>query len=252
MRRFFLFTLLFSGLAIACSGKDYNRMILEQIQRIPAKGGYSVQDPAFDGLRAAIQPGTPYLRLNQEDARPSFCSSATYLVLLQVLNQLADAGELELAPDIQQLLLVGDPQPDGHGVWGRWNANGPGAARLLHLTGMGQSFTDLEKARPGDFLKIFWSKEVGREERGHLVVYLGTGHNANGESTIRFWSSNQPDGYGVKAVPISSIGHLLFTRLTRPENIKSVRSLPPVDEYLSTLLTKPSSFEEAVRRSGIE
>ena len=250
--RCFLLLILFILPLFPSSGADYNRMILEEIRRIPAKGGYSVQDPAFDGLRAAVQPGTPYLQIQPELSRPSFCSGATYLILLQVLNRLAAAGALELAPDIQQALLVDDPQPDGYGVWGRWNANGPGAARLLHLTGMGESFTDLEKAKPGDFLKIFWNNEVGRDERGHLVVYLGMAHNSEGEPTVRFWSSNQPDGYGVKAVPMSEIKNMIFTRLTRPENIKSIRSLPQVDEYLSTLLKTPSSFEEARRRSGIQ
>jgi len=249
MRFICLALLLLTTLPLAAG--DFNRLILEEIRRMPRQGGYATTDPAFDGLRAAIQPGTPTLRIKSQAATPSFCSGATYVLFLNVLNRLAAAGELELTPAIQQALIVRDPQPDGHGVWGRWNANGPGTARFFHLTGLGTSFTEIEKARPGDFLKIFWTDAVGRHERGHLVVYLGTGRDADGHPTVRFWSSNQPNGYGIKEVPRSDIAQMIFSRLTRPDRISTVLRLPDQDSYLASLLTTPSSFIEACRKSGV-
>lgn len=249
--RFLCFALLlFTTLPLAAG--DFNRLILDEIRRMPRHGGYATTDPAFDGLREAIQPGTPYLRIQSQAATPSFCSGATYVLFLKVLNRLAAAREIELSPEVQQALIVRDPQPDGHGVWGRWNANGPGTARLFHLTGLGTSFTDLQQARPGDFLKIFWTDAVGRHERGHLVVYLGTGRDSLGHPTLRFWSSNQPNGYGTKEVPMSDVARMIFSRLTRPDRINTVLRLPAEDTYLASLLTTPSSFVEACRKSGVQ
>ena len=37
-------------------------------------------------------------------------------------------------------------------------------------------------------MKIFWTGEIGKLERGHSVVYLGSGV-ANGEETVTFWSN---------------------------------------------------------------
>jgi hypothetical protein len=31
-------------------------------------------------------------------------------------------------------------QRDGEGIWGRWNANGPGTARLFHEMNLGENF----------------------------------------------------------------------------------------------------------------
>ncbi|MGC1480425.1 MAG: hypothetical protein WA771_07970, partial [Chthoniobacterales bacterium] len=154
--------------------------------------------------------------------------------------RLSAAALAEIAPS---------PQADGVGVWGRWNANGPGAARLIDLVGAGRSFTDLDSARPGDFLKIFWRDAVGKFERGHLVVYLGKG-SVDGEPGVRFWSSNQPGGYGEKVVPRSLIARMIFTRLDSPAAFAAVTELPERDAYLSTLLTAESSFAEACRIVG--
>lgn len=90
------------------------------------------------------------LPLNQ--AKPNFCSEATYLIFLAVLNQLNHEDRLSLLPAVVQALLVKD-QEDGSGVWGRWNANGPGTARLFHGLGLGRNFTSFEEGQPGDFLK---------------------------------------------------------------------------------------------------
>ena len=182
-------------------------------------------------------------------AKPSYCSGATYLVFLRALEEFARAGALRLdGATLHALLIRG--QPDGHGVWGRWNANGPGTARLFFELGLGSNFVDLHSARPGDFMKIFWTNEVGRLERGHSVVFLGT-EQVGGKERVRFWSSNKPHGYGEKSVPRSQIARMIFSRFEAPENVGRVVSLPPRDPYLASLLTTKSSFAEACAKCGI-
>jgi len=140
-------------------------------------------------------------------------------------------------------------QRDGQGAWGRWNANGPGTARLFYELGVGRNFTNWDEARPGDFLKIFWRDAVGSNEHGHSVIFLGT-EAKDGVEFVRFWSSNQPAGFGEKSVAKSKIARALFSRLERPERFAGLAALPPVDAYLASLLERESSFAEACRLSG--
>ena len=91
---------------------------------------------------------------------------------MKTIEALRDAGQLQLDyATLENLMIRG--QRDGEGIWGRWNANGPGTARLFHEMDLGQNFDDFAEAQPGDFMKIFWSPEVGRAEHGHSVIYLG-------------------------------------------------------------------------------
>ena len=81
---------------------------------------------------------------------------------------------------------------DGQGPFWIFNANGAGVAAFLKHSGTGFSFRDdkLAYARPGDFLKIFWSENVGASEKGHQVVYTGR-RVADGRDMICFWSSQK-------------------------------------------------------------
>jgi hypothetical protein len=146
--------------------------------------------------------------------------------------------------------LAVNGQPDGVGVWGRWNANGPGTACLFHELGLGHNFVSFEAARPGDFMKIFWTDAVGMREHGHSVIYLGKGL-ANGVETVQFWSSNKPNGYGEKEVPRSRISYAIFSRLEAPSNIEGSVTLPSKNAYLSGLIRRESSIGEALDQSGI-
>ena len=141
-------------------------------------------------------------------------------------------------------------QRDGEGVWGRWNANGPGTARLFYELGLGRNFTDFNQAQPGDFMKIFWNKNVGRRESGHSVIFLGTVNRLDGQY-VRFWSSNIPHGYGEKEVPRSKIAFAIFSRLTNPANLTRIHSAPETDTYLASLLRKKSNFAEATQMCGL-
>jgi hypothetical protein len=146
--------------------------------------------------------------------------------------------------------LVIRDQHDGEGVWGRWNANGPGTARLFYELGLGRNFTDFAQARPGDFMKIFWNKNVGRRESGHSVIFLGLIAHPDGEY-VRFWSSNLPGGYGEKEVPRAKVAAAIFSRLMNPENLSRIHGVPATDAYLASLLRKKSSLAEATKKCGI-
>ena len=155
-------------------------------------------------------------------ARATYCSGATYLVFVQAIQRLLP--DSRVGERLAEALAIRG-QPDGVGVWGRWNANGPGTACLFRELRLGHNFTSFDEARPGDFMKIFWTDAVGTREHGHSVIYLGRGP-VNGVEMIRFWSSNKPGGYGEKEVPRSRIFHVIFSRLEAPSNIEGSVTLP--------------------------
>jgi len=229
--------------------EDLNGLILDQIKQMPQGGHYSVSRFAKIRLQSAahfesgkffILPSAPY---------PSFCSGATYLVFIKTIETLRAQGELQLDFATLEQLIIRD-QRDGEGIWGRWNANGPGTARLFHELGLGRNFDNFNEARPGDFMKIFWSQEVGRSEHGHSTIFLGM-ENRLGVEHIRFWSSNIPSGYGEKSVPRNKIAYAIFSRLETPTNLSRIHDAPVVDAYLASLLRTRSSFAEATQKCGL-
>src|ERR1700730_286142 len=236
-----LFTLLFVGFAANSTIADgLNSLVLEQMEKMPSGGKYSVSHFAKIKVQSAAHfesgkffgiPTKPYV---------SFCSGATYLVFIKAIEELRDRGQLQLDFSTLNQLIIRD-QRDGEGVWGRWNANGPGTARLFHELGLGRNFTDFGQAQPGDFMKIFWNKNVGSRESGHSVIFLGTVQRADGEH-VRFWSSNIGMGYGEKEVPRSKIANVIFSRLEAPANLTKIQSAPTTDSYLGSLLRQQSSF----------
>src|SRR5437764_349302 len=248
MRR--LIWLFFAALiAENASAANYNSLVLEQMRKMPTGGKYSVSHFAKIKLQSAahfesgkffVIPTKPYV---------SFCSGATYLVFIKAIEELRDRGQLQLDFATLNQLIIRD-QHDGEGVWGRWNANGPGTARLFYELGLGRNFTDFSQAQPGDFMKIFWNSNVGRRESGHSVIFLGTVQRAGGEY-VRFWSSNIGMGYGEKEVPRAKITNVIFSRLETPANLVRINNAPITDSYLGSLLRKKSNIAEAHQKCGI-
>jgi len=241
-----VFAVIFAIPTPLVSADDLNALILDQIKQMPQGGHYSVSRFAKIRLQSAahfesgkffILPSAPY---------PSFCSGATYLVFIKTIETLRAQGELQLDFATLEQLIIRD-QRDGEGIWGRWNANGPGTARLFHELGLGRNFDNFNEARPGDFMKIFWSQEVGRSEHGHSTIFLGM-ENRLGVEHIRFWSSNIPSGYGEKSVPRNKIAYAIFSRLETPTNLSRIHDAPVVDAYLASLLRTRSSFAEATQK----
>jgi hypothetical protein len=229
------------------SRQDPNEVILTVLGTMPHEGGYSASSETTRRLQSAVQPRNG-LTILPELARPSYCSGATYLVFLKTLQFLNPRG-LQTNPALIDALLIRG-QPDGAGVWGRWNANGPGTACLFQELKLGRNFTSFDLARPGDFMKIFWTTAVGRAEHGHSVIYLGRETN-QGVDMVRFWSSNQPLGFGEKVVPRARIASAIFSRLENPENIGRAPALPLRNAYLAGLNRKDSSLMEALGQCGI-
>lgn len=234
--------------AQAARNLEFNAAVLRAIERMPSGGGYATNSTAKQNLASAIRADKERISVQPAAAQPSFCSSATYLVFVSVLSDLAERGLTYLSEDDARALRV-TGQQDGEGVWGRWNANGPGTARLFAETGLGQNFTDWNLAQPGDFMKIFWTREVGSRERGHSVIYLGR-ETIKGVEHVRFWSSNQPGGYGEKSVPRSKIAWAIFSRLERPARVSRFVGLSKIDPFLASMLKRSATWEEVGSQCG--
>src|SRR6516165_9407423 len=241
-------SLVIYGVVASASGANYNTLILEQVSKMPTGGKYSISHFAkiklesaahFESGKFFVIPTAPY---------PSFCSGATYIIFVKTIEVLRDSGQLKLDYATLNQLIIRD-QHDGEGIWGRWNANGPGTARLFHELGLGPNFDNFDQAKPGDFMKIFWSRQVGKNEHGHSTIFLGLENRPDGQY-VRYWSSNIPAGYGEKSVPRSKIAYAIFSRLQTPANLARINSAPYVDTYLASLLRTRSSLAEASMKCG--
>ncbi|MGJ8678437.1 MAG: hypothetical protein ACSHX0_13045 [Akkermansiaceae bacterium] len=239
--KFIVLTLLYA--ATVFGQGDFNKALLAQIGQMPVGGGYSVKKDAFDGIFEAVFIKDGDLLLRPELATPSFCSSATYLVFMKTVMECREKGLLKLS-DAELRALCFKDEPDGEGFWGKWNSNGPGVAKLVDDLKLGRNFESYESARAGDFMKIFWTDEIGRKERGHLVIYLGQRVDAKGTAMVRFWSSNKPNGYGVKEVTKDSIKWAIFSRVEKIKNLRKVDSLPHEDVFLKSMLIKDFTRDE--------
>src|SRR6266566_2617614 len=238
-----------AAIAQGAGAAGLNSLILEQVQKMPSGGKYSVSHFAkiklesaahFESGKFFVIPTAPY---------PSFCSGATYIVFIKTIEALRDSGQLQLDFATLNQLMIRD-QHDGEGIWGRWNANGPGTGRLFHELGLGRNFDNFDQAKAGDFMKIFWSRQVGKNEHGHSTIFLGTENRLDGQY-VRYWSSNIPSGYGERSVPRSKIAYAIFSRLEMPANLARINSAPFVDTYLASLLRTRSSIAEACNKCGL-
>ncbi len=223
-----------------------NRYVLAAIKTMPDGGGYDASQAAVDRLAASVKVEDGVIRQDLKVAKASFCSGATYLVFLRVVEMLRKNGSLKLSPDAVALMAELGVK-DGERVFGRWNANGPGTAKLFTELGCGRNFTSYEEARSGDFMKIWWNDEIGGKERGHLVVYL-----ASDKSTVHFWSSNQPGGYGIRTVAKDSIQRVLFSRLERVDKLENVVKLTEKNQFLADMLDKPFTWDRVVKECAIQ
>ncbi len=256
-RAFLLFTL---SLASRTYAGDYNALILQSIAEMPSGGVYNQDKAASNALTKSITTREGMLHVEVDASAPSYCSGATYQVFLKTLQKLQADGNIELSPATARSLGTrpeGSWLLDGHGVWGRWNANGPGTAGLFSDLDLGYNFSDdsFVEAKPGDFLKIFWKEDVGKNESGHSVIFMGVlpaGARGSKVQEVCYWSSNSKMGYGKKCVPRSKMKNGIFSRLTKPENIQGAGQgdLSDRNDYLASLLKKESSFKEAMSKTN--
>lgn len=214
---------------------------------MPSGGGSEANAKSMRALEEAIQVRRDQLEIKPAAAQTTYSSGATYLVFLQALQAVLPPGTLS-GPVAEALAVKG--QPDGVGVWGRWNANGPGTACLFDELRLGPNFTSFEDAQAGDFMKAFFADSVGRREHSLSMIYLGR-EQQNGMEMVRVWSSIKPFGYGEAVIPRDRISFAIFSRLEKPANIVQAPRLAFKNHYLASLLTTDSSKEEAMAKSGV-
>ena len=271
-----LFVLIPGSCGFAWAG-DFNDRIVQRIASMPKGGVYASyrkdlpEDRRFDDLHQTVEDLGKAIgvglggKVKVEPAKAkgySFCSSATYLLFCDVVEELQAEGRVSRNPALsRELADVGDKEAviagkmDGVGIFGHWNADGPGTAVLFERLDLGTNFSGYENARPGDFLKIFWNEKIGKGERGHRVVYLG--ESEDGKS-IRVWSSQTENddgssGYGEMRVEKSRIKRALFSRLERPENLVRWLQFTPEQkksDYLIRIRQAGSTGAEMKRVTG--
>lgn len=230
--------------------RDYNSYVLDAVKAMPDGGRYSQADEATINLGKSIYVDQGLLKQNPLVASPIYCSGASFEAFVAVIGRLQQEGVIHLTDEALQGLLV-NMQPDGTDYWGRWNANGPGTARAFFELNLGTNSLDWKDAKPGDFMKMWFTNEIGKYEHGHSVVYLGS-FDKNGVPYFRYWSSDPPVGRGIHEVPRTHAARVLFSHLERPENLNNIPSMPKVDPYTASLLTTPSTIDEVKKMVGIK
>ena len=185
---------------------EWQRCILAAVDSFPHNGGYytggkpndKFKKTAWKGLHQAYRMTLADSRpvFNQEMAQPSFCSIATYAVLIKALLMWDTQGKISREAWLYMKPFVGivdvmNPEgffhSDGEGFWGRMNGNGPAVAVTVNELKAGVNFTAYrgaktaankekpteeylsdeqwrnhevwQKAVPGDLMKIFWNRD---------------------------------------------------------------------------------------------
>jgi hypothetical protein len=237
------------------SSTQTQQWILEAIKEMPNSGGYKLTNLSAQRLRDAFiwrpsTQGTEQLLLNSQVAAPSYCTTATYQIFYKVLQKYWAWSKTTPSKDVLDLLKP-DMENDGERIWGRWNSNGPGTAKLFTDSKLGQNFDDIHKAIPGDFLKMFWNDHIGKRESGHSVMFLGL-VKQDGEEYIKFWSSNSSThGYSVKMVPRKDATRTLFSRITNPKNIETIVDMDEDDSILAEMNERDSTWAEVSKLTGL-
>ena len=116
--------------------QDFNSKILAAIRTMPTGGGYDGSDATKNLLHGACSISDGKIKVNANHAKPSFCSGATYLVLLKALSN----GSETLLPTMDQ--------KDGHGIFGRWNSNGPAPQNSSPISEPGKTSPHGTKPNP--------------------------------------------------------------------------------------------------------
>ena len=197
--------------------ENWQRAVLAAIDSFPENGGYYTggrpnelfPKTTWRGLHDAYQMtvADERPRFDPMLAQPSFCSSATYGVLIKALliwdtrHKIKRQAWINMKPRVgiaDEFNPDGVGQDDGVGFWGRANANGPGLGVLVRELGAGYSFTayrgaksernrekpderyltddewcalDIwQRAVPGDLMKIFWNRNESRGSDSGAII----------------------------------------------------------------------------------
>ena len=242
--------------------KTWNEIILRTISETKNGGTYytggkTAEHPktTAQGLSEAFVIDGSGVTIDLSKARPSYCSAAVYMVMMKTLLTWDKDGAISkkaweyLKPYVENGMKH-PAEDDGYGCWGRANANGPGAAILVKELEAGKNYyigapreykkengywNAWAKAEPGDLLKIFRTKYVGTNERGHTVVYLGHRYaldaDGNRDDVIYYWSSqSSTNGYGIASCPASEIYRAVLTKITDPAAFNNAAKISPTNK----------------------
>lgn len=197
---------------------------VDWVQSTAPRGGGYFANPKAVPLESPI--GAPLRLWGRTLFEPgrttSFCSGATYAVLVDALNRLKPSGSDlpdEAWESFRQTEADGRRRENQVGFWGAWNGEGAGLENALTVASQMGDRVAPRQARPGDFMHIFW-----RNGLGHSVVFLGWQRRGARTTGVRFWSSQKAThGLGDWTVPSSRIGSVVVVRLARPLAALEVR-----------------------------
>ena len=232
-RAFLAFMAMLCLVGTAAAGDKVNegwqRAILAAIDSFPDRGGYYTggkpnelfAKTTWRGLHEAYQmtANDERPRFDPMLAQPSFCSSATYAVLIKALliwdtkHKIKRDAWVNMKPYVgivDELNPNGLSQDDGVGFWGRANANGPGLGMLVSELEAGFSFTAYrgaksernkemkgerykpdnewcgnhiwQRAVPGDLMKIFWNRNESRGSDSGAIIGCNDDKTADQEA----------------------------------------------------------------------
>lgn len=268
--------------------QEWQQAVINAVAAFPEKGGYytgrkSTPDfpkSAWRGLNEAFNMQMADMKPNflPQKAQPSFCSLATYAVLIKALadwdtnTTLSREAWLCLKPYVgvtDNINIIGFNQSDGEGCWGRANANGPGLAVLINELKVGYNFTAFrgaktdalketatetyqsddewrnnkiwDEAEPGDFMKIFWNRnESSNSDSGAVIGVNGnkSDEQEHGHSVI--FMGYTPDGL-VKYWSSNGPG-------SDPKNAGygiATCDKTKIQRVVFTRITNPANFENA-------
>ena len=272
-----------SARGVSAGTKSWNRIVLREIAKTENGGGYSTvrqtalyPQTSWTGMKRAWSYSRKNgISIRMELARPSFCSSASYMMLLKALSVwdedavIGKKAWIALRPYTVKGMKY-KVQDDGVGCFGYANANGPGVAMLVKTIGAGKNIyiggrkdypsaakwrKAWKKAKKGDFLKLFFNSAIGRDELGHQVIFMGTQKaykDGVRDDLIYYWSSQQStNGYGIACRHASEIRRAVLTKITNPEAFAEADVLLPPNRknrWLGSLLRKNVSVKAMKRR----
>ncbi len=265
----------------------WQECVIAAIDSFPEHGGYYTGGkPNADFSTTTMQALNNAFQLRSADSRPtfnpqlaqpSFCSSATYAVLVKALlmwdsqSRVSREAWGKIKPYVgivDEINIQGIGEDDGFGFWGRANANGPGIGVLVHELNAGYSITAFRGAKsdknkettseryladdewcnikewdellPGDFLKIFWNRNDVGSDSGAII----------GCNDIK--DDDQERGHSVVFLGFEPNGDIRYWSSNGPgKNNKelgySVATCPRtrVQRFVATRITKPANFDNA-------
>src|SRR5258708_11554819 len=85
---------------------DLNALVLHVIDQMPEGGTYAANAEANMALASAVALDATGLSFDPLKARPSYCSGATYLVFIGVVQQLLAHGRLSLDDETRAALTI--------------------------------------------------------------------------------------------------------------------------------------------------